>query len=135
MTIPPQPPRPNAEYQYRHVATPAPDVIDEPAIKHAPSLRQFWRSDARLMPGRKRPSWAGVLSFWLGLGAAAMLIGGTAFEVSNAAAIALGLGTVGVFFGLVALIAGIGPGRGFLGIVLALIGNVFVLSWLGENVF
>jgi len=135
MTIPPQPPRPNAEYQYRPVAPIAPQVNFEPPMKQAPTLRQFWRSDARLMPGRSKPRWAGVLSFWLGLAAAVLLIAGSAFEIPNAAMLALGIGAVGGFFGLVALIAGIGPFAGFVGIVLALVGNVFVLSWLGENVF
>ncbi len=135
MTIQPQPPRPNAQYQYRPVAPIAPNVNLEPPMKHAPTLRQFWRSDSRVMPGRSRPRWAGVLSFWLGLAAAVLLIAGTAFEVPNAAEIALGLGAVGGFFGLVALIAGIGRVSGFFGLILALVGNVYVLSWLGENVF
>ncbi len=141
MSIPPQPPRPNAQYQYRPVAPMSPQSnippqpSYEPTMTHAPTLRQFWRSDARVMPGRTKPRWAGVFSFWLGLAAAVLLIGGTAFEVPSAAVIALGIGAVAVFFGLVALIAGIGRFSGFVGIVLALVGNVFVLSWLGENVF
>jgi hypothetical protein len=135
MTIQPQPPRPNAEYTYRPVAPIVPHVNFEPPIKQAPTLRQFWRSDARVMPGRSKPRWAGVLSFWLGLAAAVLLIAGSAFEVPNAAEIALGIGAVAGFFGLVALIAGIGRVSGFFGIILALVGNVFVLSWLGENVF
>jgi hypothetical protein len=141
MTIQPQPPRPNAQYQYRPVAPMSPHAnipaqpSHEPTMTHAPTLRQFWRSDARIMPGRSRPRWAGVLSFWLGLAAAVLLIGGTAFEIPDAAALALGIGAVAGFFGLVALIAGIGRAGGFFGIILALVGNVFVLSWLGENVF
>jgi len=141
MTIQPQPPRPNAQYQYRPVAPNSqqsniPTLASyEPTMTHAPTLRQFWRSDARVMPGRSQPRWAGVLSFWMGLAAAVLLIGGTAFEVPDAAIIAMGIGAVGAFFGLVALIAGIGRFAGFVGIILALVGNVFVLSWLGENVF
>jgi hypothetical protein len=140
MTIQPQPPRPNAQYVYRPVqpdsahASIAP-LTNEPPMKHAPTLRQFWRSDARVMPGRTKPRWAGTLSFWLGLVAAILLIGGSAIDVPNAAEIALGIGAVAGFFGLVALIAGIGRAGGFFGIILALIGNVFVLRWLGENVF
>ncbi|MEO5921137.1 MAG: hypothetical protein ABIQ01_08340 [Pseudolysinimonas sp.] len=137
MTIQPQPPPPrtNAQYQYRPVAPIAPQTNFEPPMKQAPNLRQYWRSDARVMPGRKAPRWAGLLSFWLGLAAAALLIGGTAVEIPYAAQIALGIGAVAGFFGLIALIAGIGRVGGFFGIILALIGNVFVLSWLGENVF
>lgn len=136
MTIPPlQPPRPNAQYQYRPVAPIAPQTNFEPPMTSAPTLSQFWRSDFRTMPGRKRARWAGVISFWLGLIAAALLIFGTAFEVPYAAQIALAIGATAGFFGLVAVIAGIGRVAGFFGIILALVGNVFVLSWLGENVF
>jgi len=134
MTIQPQPPRPNAEYTYRPVAPIAPQTNFEPPMKQAPTLRQFWRSDARVMPGRSKPRWAGVLSFWLGLGAAVLLILGNAVEFPNAAEIALGIGAVAGFFGLVAMIAGIGRVAGFFGIILALVGNVYVLAWLGENV-
>jgi hypothetical protein len=141
MTIQPQPPRPNAQYTYRPIQPNSaasnipPQTNFEAPIKQAPTLRQFWRSDARIMPGRKKATWAGVISFWLGLAAAIILIGGTAIEVPGAAEIALGVGAVAGFFGLIALIAGIGRAGGFFGIILALVGNVFVLSWLGENVF
>lgn len=142
MTIPPlQPPKPNAQYVYRPIAPNSPHsnidplTTSEPTLKQAPTLRQFWRSDARIMPGRKKPNWAGVISFWLGLAAAIILIGGTAIELPGAAEIALGIGAVAGFFGLIALIAGIGRAGGFFGIILALVGNVFVLAWLGENVF
>jgi len=141
MTIQPQPPRPNAQYTYRPIAPNSPQSnippsnSFEPPMKSAPTLRQFWRSDARVMPGRKSPRWAGIISFWMGLVAAVLLIVGTAIEIPDAAQIALAIGTVGAFFGLVALIAGIGRWAGFFGIILALIGNVFVLAWLGENVF
>jgi hypothetical protein len=141
MTIQPQPPRPNAQYQYRPIQPnlQQPNIPTlagyEPPVKHAPTLRQFWRSDARVMPGRSAPRWAGLLAFWLGLVSAVLLIGGTAFEIPYAAVIALGIGAVAGFFGLVALIAGIGRFTGLVGIILSLVGNVFVLSWLGENVF
>ena len=142
MTIPPlQPPKPNAQYTYRPIQPNSaasnipPQTNFEPTLKQAPTLRQFWRSDARVMPGHKSPKWAGILSFWLGLAAAVILIGGTVIEFPGAAEIALAIGAVAGFFGLVALIAGIGRFSGFVGIILALVGNVFVLSWLGENVF
>jgi hypothetical protein len=136
MTIPPlQPQRPNAQYQYRPVAPIAPQTNFEPPIKQAPTLGQFWRSDLRRMPGHKRQVWAGVICFWLGLAAAVLLIAGAAFEVPYSGLIALALGSVAIFFGLVAVIAGIGRLAGIAGIILALVGNVFVLSWLGENVF
>jgi hypothetical protein len=135
MSMPPQQPRPNAQYQYRPVAPVAPHVNFEPPMTQAPTLRQFWRSDSRVMPGRRKPRWAGAIAFWLGLASAVLLIGGTAIELPDAAQIALAIGAVAGFFGLVALIAGIGRVAGFFGIILALVGNVFVLSWLGENVF
>lgn len=141
MTIPPLQPGQNPGYQYRPIAPNTTQsniptlTASEPTLKQAPTLRQFWRSDARVMPGRKRATWAGILSFWLGLAAAVILIGGTAIELPGAAEIALGIGAVAGFVGLVALIAGIGRVGGFFGILLALVGNVYVLAWLGENVF
>jgi len=134
MSTPP-PPRTNAQYQYRPVAPIAPQTNFEPPMKQAPTLSQYWRSDNRTLPGRRRPRWAGVLAFWLGLAAAALLLIGTAIGVLGAAQIALAIGAVAGFFGLVALIAGIGRFAGFFGLLLALIGNVFVLGWLGQNVF
>ena len=136
MTIQPQPPRPNAEYTYRPVAPIVPQVNFEPPMKQAPTLRQFWRSDAR----------RDARAVEAALGGRALVLAGSrgrrpadrrdrAFEIPNAADIALGIGAVAGFFGLVALIAGIGRVSGFFGIILALVGNVFVLSWLGENVF
>ena len=65
-----------------------------------------------------------MISFWLGLAAAALLIGGTAIEIPDAAQIALAIGAVAGFFGLVAMVAGIGRVAGFFGIILALVGNV-----------
>ena len=143
MTIPPlQPPaRPNAQYTYRPIAPNSPQSNIPPSmnfeapIKQAPTLGQFWRSDVRRLPGTKKPRWAGLISFWLGLVAAVLLILGTAIEVPYAGQIALAIGAVAGFFGLVAIIAGIGRIAGFFGIILALVGNAFVLSWLGENVF
>jgi hypothetical protein len=145
MTIPPlQPPsRPNAQYTYRPIQPNSaasnipPQTNYEPTLKQAPTLRQFWRSDARVMPGRKSPKWAGVISFWLGLAAAVLLlVGGHMLQLGTwTAEVALALGAVAGFFGLVALIAGIGRAGGFFGIILALIGNDYVLGWLGENVF
>jgi hypothetical protein len=136
MTIPPlQPPKPNAQYQYRPVAPIQPQAHFEPPQTSAPTLRQYWRSDARVMPGRTSPKWAGRLSFWLGLAAAALLIAGTPIGIPDAAQIALALGVVGGFFGLVAMIAGIGRFAGFVGILLALIGNWYVLNWLYQYIF
>lgn len=129
------PSRQNAEYVYRAAVPIDPPIPEEPPITTAPTLRQFWRSDARTMPGRRRPRWAGAIAFWLGLAAAVLLIGGTALELRPMAQLALPIGTVAVFFGLVAFVAGIGRFAGVVGIILALVGNVFVLSWLGENVF
>ena len=117
--------------QYKGVAP----IPPEKPITRAPTLGEYWRSDNRTMPGQKRPRWAGRIAFWLGLAAAVLLIGGQALEIHETAYIALALGAVAGFFGLVGFIAGIGRVSAVFGIIFALIGNVYVLSWLGEHVF
>ncbi|MEO7733161.1 MAG: hypothetical protein ABIY55_19515 [Kofleriaceae bacterium] len=117
--------------QYKGVAP----IPAEKPMTHAPTLGQYWRSDNRSRPGQRKPRWAGRIAFWLGLAAAVTLIGGQLLNIHIAAWVALAFSVVAVFFGLVGFIAGIGRVSSVIGIIFALIGNVFVLSWLGENVF
>ena len=98
-------------------------------IANAPTLGQFWRSDIRRTTGGRRPRWAGLTAFWVGLAAIGFLVIGTVIGVSTLAAIALPLSTVALFFALIAIIAGVGRALGFFGLILALIGNVVVVDW------
>lgn len=99
-------------------------------ITHAPTLGQFWRSDIRRTTGGRRPRWAGLTAFWLGLAALAFLIIGGVAGIELVRAIALPLSTVAIFFALVALIAGVGRVLGFFGLLFALAGNAVVLAGL-----
>ncbi len=98
-------------------------------IANAPTLGQFWRSDIRRTTGGRRPRWAGLTAFWVGLAAIGFLVIGTVIGVSTLAAIALPLSTVALFFAIIAIIAGVGRALGFFGLILALIGNVVVVDW------
>lgn len=132
----PQPPHVNERYEYRPVVTIPPDSTFEPPITQAPTLTQFWRSEMRTMPGRRKPRWAGVLAFWFGLLSIPMLfLLGVAFGQTSFYWIALAFSVAAGFFGIVAMVAGIGRGLGFLGMILGLIGNIYVIDWLGSNVF
>jgi hypothetical protein len=123
----PTPPRPSAGGS----RPPAPHVT--PRFE-APTLLQFWRSDARVMPGRRAPRWAGLIAFWLGLLSVALLGVELLFGVGDGVlgAVALPIGVVAGFFAIVALVAGIGRSLGFFGAVFALLGNVYVWAWLSE---
>ena len=99
-------------------------------IEQAPTLGQFWRSDIRRTTGTRRPRWAGLTAFWLGLAAVALLFIGEATAVAFVIAIALPLSVVAGFFALIAVIAGVGRVLGFFGLVFALVGNILVLAWL-----
>ncbi|CAN5236711.1 hypothetical protein BH11ACT3_BH11ACT3_05530 [soil metagenome] len=142
MSIPPPPPRSNITPSRGTNITPyvndyknvVPAAAERP-FTNAPTLLEFWRSDARGIPGRKKPRWAGLVAFWVGLLAAALLIFGAALGLPYTAQIALALGAVAGFFGLIGFIAGIGRVLSVFGIIFALVGNVYVLSWLGENIF
>ena len=120
-------------YQYRPIM---PNLRVEPPITQAPTFGQYVRSDFRGVPGAKKQKWAGRIAFWLGLASIILLfIPGVAFEMREFAFIAAAFGAVAFFFGLVAFIGGLGRGLGFFGMLFALIGNVWVISWLGETVF
>lgn len=99
-------------------------------ILNAPTLGQFWRSDIRRTTGGRRPRWAGLTAFWVGLAAIAFLVIGLTTGVELLRAIALPLTAVAGFFAIVALIAGIGRTLGFFGLLFALAGNLFVIDWL-----
>jgi hypothetical protein len=99
-------------------------------IANAPTLGQFWRSDIRRTTGGRRPRWAGLAAFWIGLAALGFLVLGAVTGVDTLRAIALPLSTVALFFALIALIAGVGRTLGFFGLLFALAGNIVVVSWL-----
>ena len=98
----------------------------------APTLGQFWRSDSRVVPGRKPAKWAGRVAFWLGLVALGLYL----FDVfvigqpSLGVSIAQPLSTVAFFAALIAIIAGIGRGLGFFGLIFAVASNLIFWSWL-----
>ena len=99
-------------------------------IAHAPTLGQFWRSDIRRTTGARRPRWAGLTAFWVGLAAIGFLVIGGVTEIDTLRAIALPLSAVAGFFAIVALIAGVGRVLGFFGLLFALAGNLLVIDWL-----
>jgi hypothetical protein len=99
-------------------------------IANAPTLGQFWRSDIRRTTGGRRPRWAGLTAFWIGLAAVGFLVLGNVTALDALRAIALPLSTVALFFALIALIAGVGRTLGFFGLLFALAGNVVVVAWL-----
>jgi len=98
-------------------------------ILNAPTLGQFWRSDIRRTTGGRRPRWAGLAAFWIGLAAIGFLVIGGVTAVATLAAIALPLSAVALFFAVIALIAGVGRTLGFFGLLFALAGNIVVVDW------
>jgi hypothetical protein len=101
-------------------------------ITHAPTLGQFWRSDIRRTTGGRRPRWAGLTAFWLGLASMAFLFIGGGIGALLVQAIALPLSVVAGLFALIAIIAGVGRALGWFGLIFALIGNFFVITWLAS---
>ena len=99
-------------------------------IANAPTLGQFWRSDIRRTTGGRRPRWAGLAAFWVGLAAVAFLVIGAVTGIETLRAIALPLSAVAGFFAIIAVIAGVGRALGFFGLLLALAGNIAVITWL-----
>jgi hypothetical protein len=116
------------QYQPRTVA---PQVSLDEVVHTAPTLGQYFRSDTRGVPGARRQRWAGTIAFWLGLISIPMFwLLGVAIGLSVFTFAAAAVSVVAIFFGLVAVVAGIGRVPGFFGIVLALIGNTYVIAWL-----
>jgi hypothetical protein len=99
-------------------------------ITHAPTLGQFWRSDIRRTTGAKRARWAGLTAFWLGLASMAFLFIGAGAGIPVVRDIALPLSVVAGLFALIAIIAGVGRVLGWFGLIFALVGNIFVITWL-----
>lgn len=116
-------------YQYRPIM---PNVRVDPVVTNAPTLGQYVRSDTRGIPGVKRQRWAGLIAFWMGLLSIGLLfVVGGLFQVVAFFSVAAAFSVVAIFFGLVAFVAGLGRGFGFFGILFALAGNIYVLTWLG----
>jgi hypothetical protein len=122
-----QPQDPRA-YQPR---TATPQIRPDQTVHQAPTLGQYFRSDTRGVPGAKKRRWAGLIAFWFGLLSIPLLwFLGTAAELHAFSYAAAAISVVAIFFGLVAMVAGIGRVLGFFGIVFALAGNIYFLSWL-----
>jgi hypothetical protein len=96
----------------------------------APTLMEFWRSDSRVAPGRKPPKWAGRAAFWIGMLAAILYFAGLFFAAALLVALASPFSVVAIFFALIALIAGVGRGLGFFGLIFALAGSTLFWAWL-----
>jgi hypothetical protein len=113
----------------------SPTAPHEIPTVQAPTLLRFWLSDARVLPGRRAPRWAGRIAFWLGLLSVILLGfeellgigGGLLGQVAEPFSVVAGL------FAIVSLVAGIGRGSGFFGAVFALLGNVSVWAWLAAE--
>jgi hypothetical protein len=115
-------------YQYRPIQ---PNVRVDPPMTTAPTFGQYVRSDTRGIPGGRRQRWAGAIAFWLGLVSLPMFwLLGTAFEQHAFTYAAAAFSVVAIFFGLVAFVAGLGRGLAFWGILFALLGNIYVISFL-----
>ena len=112
--------------------TRTPPAVPSERIVAAPTLGQYWRSDSRVVPGRKPARWAGRAAFWLGLLALGaylfdfFFVGVPAFGVG----IAQPIGVVAFFFALIAIIAGVGRGLGVLGLLLSVASNIGFWSWM-----
>ena len=98
----------------------------------APTLMEFWRSDSRVVPGRKPPKWAGRAAFWIGMLAAILYFVGLFFAAAVLVALASPFSVVAILFALIALIAGVGRGLGFLGMIFALAGSTVFWAWLAS---
>lgn len=101
-------------------------------ITQAPTLGQFWRSDIRRTTEGRRPRWAGLAAFWLGLLAIAALVGGAVLALGFLAAVALAISSAALFFAVIAIIAGVGRSLGFVGLLFALAGNIVVIDALAR---
>lgn len=148
MTLPPPPPSPQYQQNPQYPPTPQhpsrPQYQGEPSAyrpvqlhhvaaqrqESAPTLSQYWRSDTRVVPGRKPAKWAGRAAFWLGLLAAGLFWIGIASRSELLVSYANPVSLVAVFFALIAIIAGVGRGLGIFGLILALTGSVIFWTWI-----
>ena len=123
---------------YPHQAPPqhSPGYVANPTIAQpmrpvtAPTLLEFWRSDSRVVPGRRPPRWAGRAAFWIGMLAAVLFFAGGFFGAAVLVALASPFAVVAILFALIALIAGVGRGLGFFGLIFALAGSSLFWAWL-----
>jgi hypothetical protein len=125
------PPRPGPRSQ-NHPGGYVPQLPIAPIRQtSAPTLGQFWRSDTRIVPGRKPAKWAGRTAFWLGLLALGLFIWDVAIlgTLGLFAAIASPLGVVAFLFALIAIIAGVGRGLGIFGLIFAVASSTIFWSW------
>jgi hypothetical protein len=125
------PPRRGAPSQ-NHPGGYLPDLPIQPIRQtSAPTLGQFWRSDSRVIPGRKPAKWAGRAAFWLGLLALGFFLWDVAVlgQLTIFSAIANPISLVALLFALIALIAGVGRGLGIIGLILALASSTIFWSW------
>ena len=125
------PPRPGAPSQ-NHPGGYVPQLPIQPIRQtSAPTLGQFWRSDTRLIPGRKPAKWAGRAAFWLGLIALGLFLWDVVVlgQLTLFSQIASPLGVVAVLFALIAIIAGVGRGLGIVGLILAVASSPIFWSW------
>ena len=99
-------------------------------VTQAPTLGQFWRSDIRRTTVGRRPRWAGLAAFALGLLAVAALLGSSLLALGFLVAVALAVSSAALFFAVIALIAGVGRWLGFFGLLFALAGNIVVIDAL-----
>lgn len=125
------PPRPGAPSQ-NHPGGYTPQMPIQPIRQtSAPTLGQFWRSDSRVIPGRKPAKWAGRAAFWLGLLALALFLWDVAVlgTLSIFSQVASPLSVVAFLFALIAIIAGVGRGLGIFGLIFALASSPIFWSW------
>lgn len=125
--VPPAPAAP-------HLVAPHHDAVPTERYDTAPTLLQFWRSDSRVVPGRRPARWAGRLAFWVGLVAAVLYIAGRVAVSLVLVWLAAPFAVVALVFALIAVVAGIGRGPGIFGLIFAVLGSHLFWVW-AESTF
>lgn len=137
MSTIPQPPRGGTSRLPQYGRAQGTAAYRHPHAPSAQSLLQYWRSDSTAVPGRRRMRWPGRVAFVLGLASAIVLLFGAAAtglpEVVTAS-VAAALSWCALAFAVVAIVARLGRGLGWVGALLALAGNVEVWAWLWRAV-
>ena len=113
--------------QYRPIAPTSTYIAP---LVSAPTLRGFWRSDLRTTTGRRPARWVGALAVWLGLASIALFYVGLFGLIAVLVPVSLAISCTALLFALIAIIAGIGRVAGFFGLLLALIGNAYLIFLL-----
>jgi hypothetical protein len=83
----------------------------------AQTLGQFWRSDARVLPGRRKVVWPGTVALWAAILFAVGFVAAVGIGLLALAVVALAVGVAAGFFTIVAVVAGLGRGRALLAAV------------------